>query len=80
LKLYGANIYYLHPLDRLTHNHQFWLTGSLRCVLVAQKSPAGYVVQVLNFANPLASERCDTVEHAAALAKHFWSEFVDEGR
>jgi hypothetical protein len=64
----------------LRHNFEFWNDGTLRCILVAEKMPAGYVVQVLNRNNAIVYERCDTDEQAAALAAWLRKVFVDESR
>jgi hypothetical protein len=64
-------------LTAFRHNHEFWASGSLRCILVAQKTPPGYIVQVLNKGTPITYERCESDDHAAEQAEHFRKLFTD---
>jgi hypothetical protein len=70
--------YYPVALSALRHNFEFWKHGAVRCVLVAEKTPAGYVVQVISHDTAVVYERCETEEQAEALAGWFWKVFVDQ--
>jgi hypothetical protein len=54
-----------------------WIDRELRCILVAQKIPAGYIVQVSDKGSPIAYERCQSFDEATEHAERFRKMFVD---
>ena len=74
----GGNIAYTPAaLTSSVPLHTFWSFGTLRCVMLPAARPPRCVVQVLDDAVALRVERCDTPEHAAALAERLWRAFVE---
>jgi hypothetical protein len=65
------------PVTALPHDHEFWASGSLRCVLVAEKTADYSIVQVLDNGTPVASLRCESDEHAIELAERLRKLLLD---
>jgi hypothetical protein len=64
--------------DRFSRERQtFWVSGSLRCILIATKGPSSFAVHVFHGDSPVCMEPCNNADEAAILADRMWKLFVE---
>jgi hypothetical protein len=54
-----------------------WTTGAIRCVLVKQRQPPTYALQVFDGARVIYTELVEPLEQAGEVAATLWGIFVD---